>query len=111
VVRKTGRSVKRFVLSEHAHRDLDELLSYLDSLPDKPALLIASSIQEALHSISQYPYLGAIQSELTRLAGVEIRSRLVQSYRIFYMVGDAPEVIGVLHGTRDITSIMARRIQ
>jgi len=103
--------VKRFVVSKNAHRDLDEILSYLDSLPDRPALRIASSLQEALHSISQFPYMGALQSELTRIAGIEIRSRLVQSYRIIYIIDDAPEVIGVLHTARDITGIMARRLQ
>jgi hypothetical protein len=74
-------------------------------------LFIASSLQEALDGIANYPYLGAIQSELTRRAGVEIRSRLIQSYRIIYIVGDAPEIIGVLHTARDISGIMGRRLQ
>jgi plasmid stabilization system protein ParE len=104
--------VSRFLLSRHAERDLDDILSYLDSIPDKPALRIASSIRQALKSVASHPYRGVIQSELTRLAGIEVRSRLVNSYRIIYTVGaSASEIVGVLHTARDIGDIMAERLQ
>jgi hypothetical protein len=52
------------------------------------------------------------QSELTRIAGVEVRSRFASSYRILYTLGgSAPEIVGVLHTARDIASIMAKRLQ
>jgi plasmid stabilization system protein ParE len=104
--------VKRFILSPDAERDLDEILEYLDAIPERPALFIASTLQKAFDSIAAYPYRGAAQSELSRIAGQEVRSRFVNDYRIFYFVGGfAPEIVGVLHAARDGSGIMARRLQ
>ncbi len=104
--------MKRFLLSHDADYDLDEILTYLDALPDKPAVLIASAIQKTLNSIADQPYRGGLQSELTRIAGVEVRARVVNSYRIFYHIrGETPEIVGVLHAARDSDAIMARRFQ
>ncbi len=112
MVRKADERVSRFLLSRHAERDLDEILSYLDSIPEKPACVTASAIQKALKSIASHPYRGVIQSELTRLAGIEVRSRLVNSYRIVYTVGaNSSEILGVLHTARNIGDIMAERLQ
>jgi len=104
--------VKRFLLSAAADRDLDEILDYLDALPDQPAATIASAIQKTIRSIAMHPLRGSIQSELTRLAGVEVRSRLVHPYRFLCTVGGlVPQIIAVLHTARDIAAIMARRLQ
>jgi plasmid stabilization system protein ParE len=85
---------------------------HLRSIPDVPARKIAVALQMTFRSIAENPYQGAGQSELTRISGAEIRSRLVQSFRIFYIVsGIAPEIVGVLHTARDISSIMAKRLQ
>jgi plasmid stabilization system protein ParE len=66
----------------------------------------------ALRDVANFPYRGALQSELTRLAGVEVRSRLVYSYRIIYKVrNDSAEIVGMLHTSRDIVSTIARRVQ
>jgi plasmid stabilization system protein ParE len=100
------------VISKDADRDLDEILDYFDRIPEQPALSILSAIEKALLGIADFPYRGAVQSELTRLAGVEIRSRLVQNYRILYIVGGAvPEIVGVIHTARDVAGVMARRLQ
>jgi plasmid stabilization system protein ParE len=103
--------VSRFFLSAEAARDLDEILEYLDRLPDAPAERIGQSLQSMLESIAMRS-LGAPHSHLTRLLGEEVRSRLVPPYRIFYRLGkSAPEVIAILHGARDQRSIMDSRFQ
>jgi plasmid stabilization system protein ParE len=109
---EAGVALSRFAISADADRDLDEILDYLNAIPERPALSVLSAIEKALFGIAEYPYRGALQSELTRLAGVEVRSRLVQQYRIFYIVGGAlPEIVDVIHTARDVAEIMARRLQ
>jgi plasmid stabilization system protein ParE len=104
--------LSRFFFSPCAKRDLVDIKAYLDSVPQAPANKIARALQATFRSIAENPYQGVGQSALTRLAGVEVRSRLVDSYRILYTVGrSAPEIIGVLHTSRNIASIMAKRLQ
>jgi plasmid stabilization system protein ParE len=104
--------LSRFFFSPCAKRDLVELKAYLQSLPKAPADRIARALQTIFRNIADDPYQGVVQSELTRIAGIEFRSRLVLSYRILYTVGgSAPEIVGVLHTSRNIASIMAKRLQ
>jgi len=104
--------LSRFFLSAHAERDLDEILAYLNQIPFQPAERIAQSLQVALERIATQPLLGMPHSQLTRLLGEEVRSRLAPPYRIFYRMGNkVPEVIAILHGARDRSSILGRRFQ
>jgi plasmid stabilization system protein ParE len=104
--------LNRFVLSRYARRDLEEIRSYIELLPRQPSMKIGRGLQRTLKSIAIDPYLGSLQSEFTRLAGAEVRSRLVLSYRIFYIVGaPVPEIVAILHTARDIASIVASRLQ
>jgi plasmid stabilization system protein ParE len=104
--------MSRFFLSAHANRDLDEIESYLDKLPKGPAARGAEAIVRTLHSIGKEPYLGAPHSTLTRMLGVEVRSRLTHPYRIYYRLGSAtPEIIAVLHTARGTQTILAERFQ
>jgi plasmid stabilization system protein ParE len=104
--------MNRFVLSRHAQRDLEEIRAYSQSKPRKSHLKIGRALQKTLRSIAGAPFLGTVQSEFTRLAGTEIRSRLVDPYRIFYTVGaPTPEILAILHSARDIHSIMTVRLQ
>jgi plasmid stabilization system protein ParE len=85
---------------------------YLSQIPSKPAKRLAAAIQKTLRSIAEYPLQGAGQSELTRLLGLPVHSRVVSGYRIIYHLGGRyPEIIAILHTTRDIRSIMAKRLQ
>ena len=107
-----SHSLNRFHLSADADRDLDEILTYLDQLPLEPGNRIAQSLQSALLTIAKNPYLGSANSHLTLLLGEEIRSYLVYPYRIFYRASrTVPEIIAILHGARDQSSILGRRFQ
>jgi plasmid stabilization system protein ParE len=58
----------------------------------------------------EQPYLGLHHSELTRLLGEEVRSRLIAPYRIYYRLGrSGPEIISILHGARNQRSILTSR--
>lgn len=102
--------MKRRPLSPEAELDLDEINAYLSEIPIRFAQRVSDSIQETMHSIIANPYLGAPHSELTRLLGEEVRSRLVAPYRIYYRLGrDTPEIISILHGARNQRSVLASR--
>jgi toxin ParE1/3/4 len=104
--------LSRFHLSAEAELDLDEILAYLDQLPLEPGDRIAESLQGMFESIGSQPYLGASHSHLTRLLGQEVRSRLVPPYRIYYRLGKSiPEIVAILHGARDQSSILGSRFQ
>lgn len=104
--------MKSYRLSPDADHDLDVILAYLETMPGKPRRKVAASIQRALLDIASFPHRGVMQSELTRLAGEEVRSRLVHSYRVIYKVGSgSPEIMGILHTSRDIAGTIARRLQ
>jgi plasmid stabilization system protein ParE len=104
--------LSRFRFSIDAERDLEDILEYLDQLPLEPGDRIAESLQAMFESIGSQPYLGAPHSHLTRLLGQEVRSRLVPPYRIYYRLGSRiPEIIAILHGARDQSSILGSRFQ
>jgi plasmid stabilization system protein ParE len=98
-------SLSHFHLSAEAELDLDDIFTYLNQLPLEPGDRIADALQGMLESIGAH-------SHLTRLLGQEVRSRLVPPYRIYYRLGTSvPEVIAILHGARNQTSILGRRFQ
>ena len=104
--------MSRFHLSAEAELDLDEILAYLDQLPLEPGDRIAESLQGMFESIGAQPLLGAPHSHLSRLLGQEVRSRLVPPYRIYYRLGaNIPEIIAILHGARDQSSLLGNRFQ
>ncbi len=103
--------MSRFLLSRFAEEDLDEVIAYLGSLPLEPGNRVGGAIRHTLESIGKNPMLGVTQSELSQVGGYEVRSRVVPPYRIFYrLAGRAPEVLGILHGARDVDAIMLRRV-
>jgi toxin ParE1/3/4 len=102
--------LSRRALSPDAEFDVDEINVYLSQAPVSAAERVMASIQETMHSIMAYPYLGAPHSELTRLLGEEVRSRLVASYRIYYRLGrSGSEIISILHGARDQRNVLTSR--
>ena len=104
--------MKRFFFAAEASRDLDEILTYLNSLPERSAMKMARDLQKAITRITDHPHLGVRQSELTSRAGIQVRSWLSPPYRIFYtLTGAAPEIVAILHTSRDIKSILSDRFQ
>lgn len=104
--------MSRFLLSMHAQEDLRQIRAYFDRLPKHPTQAIASELFHMLHSIGDNPHLGIAHSDLTRAFGEEIRSRFSVGYRIYYRLGKKyPEMLGILHSSRDQRAEMLRRVQ
>ena len=102
----------RFTLSEDAKRDLDEIRRFLAGVSPRLAKRTALALQHGLRGIAANPELGARYSSLTRILGVEVRSRAAPPYRIFYRLGRTyPEIISIVHGARDIPVVLAQRFQ
>ena len=73
---------------------------------------MAHALGIVLQNIAENPFLSQTNSELARLAGEEIRSRLLGRYRVVYRFRNScPEIIAILHIARDISAIMAQRVQ
>lgn len=101
-----------YYLTRDAFADLDEIRRYLDPIPERYTLPIRRGLRSLLQEIAAYPDRGASHRQATRLLGQEAKTRAPPPYRIFYRNhSGTPEVIAILHMARDITAILAERIQ
>jgi len=89
--------------SEAAERDLEAILDYLDRHSPRAAERLVSQLDEKCRLLGQFPGMGRARDELA--AG--LRSLVVEQYIVFYrLTSDAVQVVRILHGRRDIESIM-----
>ena len=99
-------------LSSDAKRDLAEIRLYLGQLPANPAESIAREIRAMFRSIADNPYLGQAHSDLTLIAGQEVRSRLCGAYRIYYRICKTlPEIFAIRHTARNSRGLLINRLQ
>jgi toxin ParE1/3/4 len=91
------------IRTQQAETDLAEILDYLDQRSPTAAERLATAIDERCVLLGQFPELGRVREELA--AG--LRSLSVERYVLFYRVtANAVEILRILHGSRDIDSIM-----
>jgi plasmid stabilization system protein ParE len=103
--------VSRFTFTRHAEADVDEIAGYLQGIPEAPALRIGGQIQRAIEAVVARPRLGRIDDSLRELSGFEIFRWVCGDYLIFYRMSPRGiEILGVLHGKRDIDTIMCERV-
>jgi plasmid stabilization system protein ParE len=103
--------MKRFILSPHALNDLREIISYLNGLPDGPAIRIGKALQGTLYRLASNPKQGFVHESFSAQKGVEIRSFVESDYIFYYESRREPvEFLGIIHGKRDVQNIMRQRI-
>lgn len=91
------------IRTEQAELDLAECLDYLEQHSPLAAERLATALDERCALLGQFPQLGRAREELA--AG--LRSVVVERYVVFYRVtANAVEIIRILHGSRDIDSLM-----
>ena len=91
------------VRTDQAEADLAEILDYLEERNPQAAEQLATDIDDRCTLLSQLPLMGRTRDEL----GPGLRSVVVQQYVLFYRVtATAVEILRILHGARDIDSIM-----
>ena len=99
-----------FIFSRFADEDLDDILEYLNQLPEGPAEHIGRGLQLGLQLIGQQPLLGRPEGELSIKHNLPVRSWLCGDYRIYYIVHDnLSEVFAVLHYAQDQSTILNTR--
>jgi plasmid stabilization system protein ParE len=102
----------RFTFTPDAEHDIDEIARYLKSLPETPALRIGREIQKAIKTITDHPAIGRVDDRLTSQSPRRILRYICGQYILFYYVEDEKaRIVGIIHGNRDVDSIMRRRFE
>jgi toxin ParE1/3/4 len=89
--------------TSEARADIKEALEYLEARSPAAAETLSDAIQQRCDQLGLLPGLGRSRDELQP----GLRSIVVQKYTIFYRVTEvAVQIVRVLHGARDIDTIM-----
>jgi toxin ParE1/3/4 len=89
--------------SPQAETDLETILAELQQHSSASAERVAAAFHEKGGMLAQFPELGRLRPEIA----LDLRSTLVQPYVLFYrIVGDEVQILRILHGRRDLRSIM-----
>lgn len=96
---------RQFLLSAAAARDLDEILTYvLEQDGPQRAQHVADRLHESLQKLADAPGLGHRREDLT---SAPVLFRAVWSYLVVYRPDSTPlEIVRVLHGARDLPSLL-----
>lgn len=93
----------RLLKRPQAENDLDEIWWYIAQDNPSNADRFLDQIQERFLALADFPKMGTGRDDLK--AG--LRSHPVGNYLIFYLpLPDGIEVVRVLHGSRDIESLL-----
>jgi toxin ParE1/3/4 len=92
----------RILRTERAEADLIEILVFLRSRNPKMADRFESDFEKKCQLLSEFPLMGRDRSDLSQ----RLRSSLVKPYVLLYRpIEDGIEIIRVIHGARDISSL------
>jgi plasmid stabilization system protein ParE len=96
---------RRYRLSREAKTDLLQIWSYLaEHASFEVADKVAADLRDGMDEIGTSPGIGHRRSDLTKLP---IKFYRVHSYLILYAPDEKPlGIVRVLHGSRDIASIL-----
>ncbi len=98
--------MSRFLLSPEARDDLAEIADYIAQDSPAAARRVIRELKAAMERLAQIPAIGHLREDLT---DEPLRFWPVYSYLIIYRPEDKPlQVVRVLHGARDVQSILAR---
>ena len=98
--------MSRFILSPEARDDLDEIIDYIARDSPQAARRVLEKIKDAIVLLAEMPMIGHLREDLTE---EPLRFWPVYSYLIIYRFERKPlEIVRILHGARDVKSILAR---
>lgn len=96
-----------FRLNKDALRDLEEAVAYLAEDSEHAALSLVDDLENGFRFLAQWPLTGHRRTDLTRSS---LRFWTVAGYVIAYRPIPKPlTIIAVLHGSRDIHSVLKDR--
>jgi antitoxin ParD1/3/4/toxin ParE1/3/4 len=95
--------LKRFVLSELALADLEEIWNYIAKADKRAADRVKREIKAAIRKLVQMPTLG---HEHPLIPSEDLRVWPVDSYLIIYLPDSRPlQVARILHASRDLSRL------
>lgn len=98
--------MSRYILSPEAREDLDEIADYIARDSPKAARRVMEELKAAMVRLAQMPGIGHLREDLS---DEPLRFWPVFSYLIIYRAERKPlQVVRVLHGARDVRSILER---
>lgn len=96
----------RYILSDLAKDDVDEITSYVHQDSPTAAKRVRSRLREEMARLAEFPGIGHARAEVP---DPSLRFWRVYSYLIVYRVATKPlQVIRVLHGARDLNRIFGQ---
>ncbi len=99
------RSTYQF--TEDGDKDLDEIWEYIAASSIEAADRVTLEVRSACQRLAERPGIGHTRQDLT---GRPLKFWSVYSYLIVYDPDTSPlQIIAVLHGARDVESLMKRR--
>jgi plasmid stabilization system protein ParE len=98
--------MSRYILSPESRDDLDEIIDYIARDSPQAARRVMKKIKEAIVLLAEMPMIGHLREDLT---DEPLRFWPVYSCLVIYRAERKPlEVVRILHGARDVKSILAR---
>ncbi|MFI5457089.1 MAG: type II toxin-antitoxin system RelE/ParE family toxin [Isosphaerales bacterium] len=89
--------------SPQAETDLEMILIDLNQKYRAAAERYAAAFDEKSQTLARFPEIGRLRPEIAP----NVRSTLVHPYVVFYRLeGEVVQIIRILHGKRDLRSIM-----
>jgi plasmid stabilization system protein ParE len=95
--------MKRFKLSPEAAQDIREIWAYIAAYSIKAARRIRLQIFDACQRIAENPEIGHRREDLT---DKPVLFWSMDSYLVIYSARKPVEIVRVLHGARDIPSLL-----
>jgi plasmid stabilization system protein ParE len=93
-----------YILSRPASRDIEGIVAYISQSSRQNATRVSTRLDEAFARIARNPEIGSFRPSLTERP---LRFVSVYRYLIAYRTDRSPiEIVRVLHGARDIASIL-----
>ena len=100
---------RRILQRSRARQDILEIIAYIAERNPQAAGRVFAAYERALTSLAQFPEIGWLYpSDNPRLSGLRaFPIGRFRSYLIFYRhTADALDVVRVLHGRRDLASLL-----
>ena len=94
--------MKKYVITKLANSDLAEIRDYIAAENKEAAKRVLNEIRKAIRMIVQNPEIGHKREELSQ----EAKFLLIRSYLIAYLPKSPIIILRVLHGARDISSLL-----
>lgn len=97
--------MSRFLLTPAAKEDLDEIADFIRQDSPDAAIRVLRKLRESMRKLAGMPEMGHLREDL---ADEPLRFWPVYSYLIIYRPETRPiQILRVLHGARDVRSILA----